>query len=84
VIVYVPFSAVELTDDEEDGVIGANVTQSLYKGTYYQVQVFTDTDDDFYIDTADEWDMDDRVGVKIDASKVKLEPYTPDKEEEAL
>ncbi|MBP5373232.1 MAG: ABC transporter ATP-binding protein [Clostridia bacterium] len=84
VIVYVPFSAVELTDDEEDGVIGANVTQSLYKGTYYQVQVFTDTDDDFYIDTADEWDMDDRVGVKIDAAKVKLEPYTPDKEEEAL
>ena len=81
VIVYVPFSAVELTDDEEDGVIGANVTQSLYKGTYYQVQVYTDNDVDFYIDTADEWDMNDRVGIKIDGSKVKLEPYDPDKEE---
>ena len=82
VIVYVPFEAVELTDDEEDGVIGANVTQSLYKGTYYQVQVFTDSDDDFYLITPDEWDMDDRVGIKIDGSKVKLELYTPDKDEE--
>ena len=81
VIVYVPFNAIDLTDDEEDGVIGANVTQSLYKGTYYQVQVFTDSDDDFYIDTADEWDMDDRVGIRIDGSKVKLEKYDPEKAE---
>ena len=82
VIVYVPFDAVELTDDESDGVIGAAVTQSLYKGTYYQVQVYTDTDEDFYIDTADEWDMDDRVGVKIDGSKVRLEKYDPEKDAE--
>ena len=75
VIVYVPFGAVELTDDEVDGVIGANVTQSLYKGTYYQVQVFTDNDFDMYIDTADEWDMDDRVGINIDGSKVRLIRY---------
>lgn len=82
VIVYVPFNAVELTDDEDDGVIGANVTQSLYKGTYYQVQIYTDTDEDFYIDTADEWDMNDRVGVRIDGSKVKLERFVEAEEEE--
>ena len=81
VIIHTPFTAVELMDDEEDGVVGANVTQSLYKGTYYQVQVYTDTDEDFYIDTADEWDMNDRVGVKIDASKVTLEKYNPELEE---
>ena len=82
VLVYVPFTAITLTDDEEDGVIGANVTQSFYKGTYYQVQVFTDSDDDFYIDTADEWDMDDRVGVVIDGSQVKLERYIPESDED--
>ena len=81
VIVYVPFTAITLTDDESDGVIGANITQSVYKGEYYQVQIFTDSDDDFYIDTADEWDMDDRVGVVIDGKQVKLERYDPDKEE---
>ena len=80
VTVYVPFTAITLTDDESDGVIGANVTQSFYKGTYYQVQVFTDSDEDFYIDTADEWDMDDRVGIIIDGSQVKLERYEPETE----
>lgn len=81
VIIHTPFNAIELTDDERDGVIGANVTQSLYKGTYYQVQVYTDTDEDFYIDTADEWDMNDRVGIKIDGSKVVLEKYVEEVEE---
>ena len=63
--VLVPFDKVELTDDEDDGVIGANVTQTLYKGSYYQVQVYTDDDNDFFVDTVDEWDIGDRVGIKI-------------------
>lgn len=71
--VYVPFDAVELTDDESDGVIGGNVAQTLYKGTYYQVQVYTDTDEDFYVDTPDEWDIGDRVGIIIDSGKIRLE-----------
>ena len=80
VVVYVPFGAVELTDDEEDGIIGANVAQSLYKGTYYQVQVIADSYDEFYIDTPDEWDNDDRVGIKIDPTKVTVEAYVPQEE----
>ncbi len=80
--VTVPFDAVELLDDEDDGTVGANVTQTLYKGTYYQVQVYTDTDEDFYTDTADEWDMDDRVGVKVDSSKITVEPVTEESDEE--
>lgn len=80
--VSVPFDAVELTDDEEDGVIGANVTQILYKGTYYQVQIYTDTDEDFYIDTTDEWDIDDRVGVKVLADKIKVEKAEEIEDEE--
>jgi spermidine/putrescine transport system ATP-binding protein len=82
VAVYIPFNAIELTDDEDDGVVGANVQQSLYKGTYYQVQVVTDTGDEFYVDTSDEWDMNDRVGVKIDATKVTVERYVAPEEEQ--
>lgn len=70
--VAVPFDGVELTDDEADGVIGGNVTQSLYKGNYYQVQVYTDTDEDFYIDTVDEWDIGDRVGINLKKDKVTV------------
>ncbi len=80
VVVQIPFNAVELTDDEEDGVIGARVAQSVYKGTYYQVQVITDTYEDFYVDTADEWDMDDRVGIKIDPAKVLVDAYVAPEE----
>lgn len=82
VVVYVPFQAVELTDDEKDGDLGANVNQTLYKGTYYQVQVLTDERAEFYVDTSDEWDMNDRVGVKIDTSKVTLEKYVPEQDKE--
>lgn len=80
--VRVPFDAVELTDDESDGVIGGNVTQTLYKGSYYQVQIYTDTDEDFYTDTADEWDIGDRVGIKIDPSKITFEAIEEDGDDE--
>ena len=79
--VSVPFDKIDLTDDENDGVIGANVTQTLYKGSYYQVQVYTDDDNDFLIDTVDEWDIGDRVGIKIDPNDItvtrrKVEQYS--------
>ncbi|MBD5131866.1 MAG: ATP-binding cassette domain-containing protein [Clostridiales bacterium] len=70
--VSIPFDKIELTDDEDDGVIGANVTQTLYKGSYYQVQVYTDDDNDFFIDTVDEWDIGDRVGIKIDPADISV------------
>ena len=71
----IPFDGVELTDDENDGVIGGNVTQSIYKGTYYQVQVYTDTDEDFYVDTSDEWDINDRVGINLIREKVTVTKF---------
>ncbi len=80
VTVKVPFDAVELTDDEDDGVIGGNVTQTLYKGTYYQVQVYTDTDEDFYTDTTDEWDIGDRVGIKVNPEKISVEVLVEEEE----
>ena len=79
--VSVPFDAVELTDDENDGTIGGNVTQTLYKGTYYQVQIYTDTDEDFYTDTTDEWDIGDRVGIKVNSEKITMELISEDEQD---
>ena len=70
--VKIPFNKVDLTDDEDDGVIGANVTQAFYKGSYYQVQVYTDDDNEFFVDTTDEWDMNDRVGIKIKPEDIEI------------
>ena len=62
--------------------IGANITQSFYKGSYYEVQVYTDTDEDFYIDTTDEWDMNDRVGIKINPENIIVEKIVETEEYE--
>ena len=62
-------------DSREDAISYYNnikIEYPLYKGNYYQVQVYTDTDEDFYIDTTDEWDNNDRVGILIDKSKIKV------------
>lgn len=82
VTVQIPFDGVEITDDEDDGIIGANITQALYKGTYYQVQIYSDTDEDFYTDTPYEWDINDRVGIKIAPEKITLIKETEENEGE--
>ena len=83
VTVKIPFNAVELTDDENDGTIGAKVTQSLYKGAYYQAKVFTDDGNDFFVDTPYEWLIGDRVGIKIDPASIVVERSEPDGEGES-
>lgn len=80
--VKVNFDKVILTDDEKDGVVGANVTQTLYKGKYNQVQVYTDTDEDFYVDTKDDWDINDRVGIKIEPKDLIIEKFVEPNEED--
>ncbi len=79
--VRVDFDKIELTDDERDGVIGGNIGQSFYKGTYYQVQVYTDDDDDIFVDTTDEWDIDDRVGIVIRPQDLRVEKYIEPEDE---
>ena len=54
----------------------ANVTHTLYMGSYYQVQVYTDDDQDFLVDTVDEWDIGDRVGIIVKPSDMVVEKKT--------
>lgn len=74
--VKVDFDDVELTDDEADGVIGATVINSIYKGSYYQCIVRTDDYYDFFVDTDYEWLKDDRIGIKIAPEKIIIEEIT--------
>ena len=63
--VTVDFDDVIICDNEEDGVIGATVVSSIYKGSYYQCIVQTDDYYEFFVDTEDDWLKDDRVGINI-------------------
>ncbi|MBQ8424629.1 MAG: ABC transporter ATP-binding protein [Clostridia bacterium] len=79
--VSVDFDDVELTDDEEDGIIGATVISSIYKGSYWQYIVRTDTYYDFFVDTDYEWLIGDRVGIKIAPEKMIIEKVEVKEEE---
>ena len=71
--VKIDFDDVEITDDEEDGVISATVVNSIYKGSYYQCIVRTDDFYDFFVDTEIDWFKGDRVGIKIAPEKIIIE-----------
>lgn len=70
----IQFDKVIIHDDESDGVIGGNISGILYKGTYYQVTIDTDDDNQIFADTPYEWDMGDRVGISVLAADILLEP----------
>lgn len=71
--ITVDFDDVELTDDEEDGTIGATIISAIYKGSYWQYIVRTDDYYDFFVDNDYEWTLNDRVGIKIAPDKIILE-----------
>ncbi len=71
--VSVDFDDVIVTDDEEDGIIGGTVINSIYKGSYYQCIIRTDEGFDFFVDTEDDWLKDDRVGLSVAPEKIIIE-----------
>lgn len=71
--VSIDFDDVDLSDDEEDGVIGATIISAIYKGSYWQCIVRTDTYYDFFVDTDYEWSIGDRVGINVAPDKLIIE-----------
>ena len=70
--VEIAFTDVEVMDDEEDGIIGGEVINSIYKGNYYQCIIRTDDHYDFFVDTQDDWLKGDRVGICVAPDKIKV------------
>ncbi|MCC8198136.1 MAG: ABC transporter ATP-binding protein [Tannerellaceae bacterium] len=72
VTVEVDFRQVILQDNEEDGMITGDVKFILYKGDHYHLTIFTDWDEDIFVDTQDVWDDNDRVGITIDPESIRI------------
>ncbi|MDR2266314.1 MAG: ATP-binding cassette domain-containing protein [Christensenellaceae bacterium] len=70
--VSVDFDDVIIYDDENDGIIGGEIVNTIYKGNYYQCVVRTDTYYDFFADTEDEWLKGDRVGISVAPDKILI------------
>ncbi len=68
----ISFKKIILTDNEADGIIGGDVLTILFKGDHYQYEVKADSGDIFIVDTLDQWDDGDRVGIDIEPTDIKL------------
>lgn len=78
----ISFKDIEVMDDEEDGVIGATVVNSIYKGSYYHCVLRTDQYFDFFVDTDIDWLRDDRVGINVKPENIKLQKIEEQAEKE--
>ena len=67
--VEVPFEAVDLLDNLDDGVLDGEVHFILYKGDHYHLTIKTDAGDFLWVDTNDIWDKGDLVGIRLIADK---------------
>ena len=72
VTVEVDFNKIILQDNEEDGTLTGEVKFILYKGDHYHLTVWTDWDEDIFVDTNDVWDDGDRVGITIPADGIRI------------
>lgn len=70
--VEVDFRHVMLEDNEEDGILTGDVKFILYKGNHYHLTVFTDWNEDIFVDTQDVWDDGDRVGISIAPEHIRI------------
>lgn len=70
--VEVDFGKVTLQDNEEDGMLTGEVKFILYKGDHYHLTVFSDWDEDVFVDTNDVWDDGDRVGITIPPDAIRI------------
>ncbi len=67
--VEVPFDAIDLMDNLDDGVIDGEVHFILYMGNHYHLTIKTDEGDSLWVDTNDIWDKGDLVGIQLKADK---------------
>ncbi len=70
--VEVEFSAVDLIDHPEEGMLSGLVHFLLYKGDHYHLTILTDDGDHIWVDTNDIGDKGDRVGSNIAPKDIKI------------
>lgn len=63
--VRVDLKAIEIVDNDVDGIVAGEIVSIIYKGDHYQVIIRTDDDEDFVVDTEWSWNELDKVSVKI-------------------
>lgn len=61
-----------MLDNAEDGMLTGEVKFILYKGDLYHLTVFSDWDENVFVDTNDVWDDGDHVGISIPPHAIRI------------
>lgn len=61
---------IELTDDQEEGLVQGYISNLIYKGDHYSYVIHTDLEQDFVVNDEYLWNMDDQVGLLMPVEKM--------------
>ena len=63
--IEIGLGTITLTDNDTDGTVGGRIIYKFFKGDHYNYIVRTDEGYDFILNSNDNWDDNDRVGVVV-------------------
>lgn len=74
VVAEVDIADVKLVDDieSEEAITVGEIIDSVYKGDHYQMIVRTETEEDFVCITPYTYNLNDKIGINIDSSKIRM------------
>ena len=72
VIAEIGLSDIEIVDGYDNGNANGTVIQTMYVGDHYQVIVRTEEEEDFVVDTQDNWNEGDLVSIIVKPEKISL------------
>ncbi len=61
---------IEMTDDQDAGLIQGTISNLIYKGDHYSYIIHTELEQDFVVNDEDLWNMDDRVSLLMPVDKM--------------
>ncbi|MDO5132201.1 MAG: polyamine ABC transporter ATP-binding protein [Eubacteriales bacterium] len=72
ILVAIQPGDIQMTDDQETGLVQGTISNLIYKGDHYSYIIHTDLEQDFVVDDEYLWNMDDRVGLLMPVEKMKF------------
>lgn len=63
---------IEMTDEQEKGLVQGTIGNLIYKGDHYSYVIQTEMGQDFIVDDEDLWNMNDAVGLLMPVDKMSF------------
>ena len=72
ILVSIQPDDIEMTDDQNAGLIQGTISNLIYKGDHYSYIIHTELEQDFVVDDEYLWNMGDRVSLLMPVDKMKF------------